>query len=361
MLFDQVSQRMEETRPFRVEGESAVLESAWMPGASGCNGGRSVKPQSPQAGGYLGVPLQDCWQCSYTHPPNILRFDDDWRVEEEQHTVRIGREWVARNGPPDAGNVRELFQALAPHNGEGAPRLRLIHNAYPAGYIGPLEVAESLVCLADRESHNVDCSQCSPLIRQALFDLYAMLAEYAESRGLTPVPIVNGGRQRVSGCSSGCPHGQIWLLRAKPELYEAIERRGDQLGYCPLCAEIGRPDLSVPVAGLSKLRVLAHPAPQRSWSLVIAPVECTATLRAEDSGEWAAAYAAAVGGLERRLGAMPAYNFFIRIGAGHVHAVVLPRNTNIPGSVEYATGLTTVDVKPADAAARVAAALVAMR
>ena len=105
------------------------------------------------------------------------------------------------------------------------------------------------------------------------------------------------------------------------------------------------------------LKVIAHPTPARSWSLLIAPIECLDSMAAANSVEWATAYSAAVRALDRRLGSMPAYNFFIRVGAGHVHAEIMPRNTNIPGAVEKATRLTTVDVSPADARAGIAEAL----
>jgi hypothetical protein len=358
MSHDELRERLQQTRPLTAGGESSVLHNPWCDDLVGYNGGRVHKPHGREEGLYLSTPLLHCPFCSFLHPPNVMAcFDGRWRVSQEQESVRIGGEWVAKNGHPTAQNIKELFSLFPRFNALGAPECRLFHNAFPSGRLGPLRVTDCLVVVTNQIGHGADPCDCPMETVTAVFESFKIVGEYAGEYGLTPVPGTNGGRQRISGPSIDCAHSQIWLAEGVPPLYERMKNRRDKLGYCPLCAMVRQSDLQIPVNGLKALRLMAHPAPERSWSLVIAPVECIDSLGQIDSAEWAVAFLFGLHGLRRKLGALPAYNFFVRIGAGHVHAEIMPRNTNIPGAVEKATRLATVDVAPAVVRSELAEAL----
>jgi hypothetical protein len=127
---------------------------------------------------------------------------------------------------------------------------------------------------------------------------------------------------------------------------------------CPICELQKHRDLNIAVLpGSRRLRLMAHPAPEQSWSLVIFSESCDDDFAKVDSMEFSIVFSTALRALAATLGGLPPYNLVIRIGAGHFHAEIVPRNTNIKAGAEIALLEFFVDVAPSQVQDALSAAI----
>jgi hypothetical protein len=119
-------------------------------------------------------------------------------------------------------------------------------------------------------------------------------------------------------------------------------------GKCRICELQEMTDLHVAVPGSKTLLLAAHPAPEQSWSLIILSTSCDSGFSSVDSTEFSRLFATAVRALARVLGSIPPYNLVVRVGAGHFHAEIVPRNTNIKAGAEMSLLESFVDIAPSE-------------
>ena len=146
-----------------------------------------------------------------------------------------------------------------------------------------------------------------PLVVESVVACWQLLEGWASAEGLIAIPFINGGKDRTSGQSVSCFHSQVYATGARdvPPLYEALAHRRRSWG-CPLCAVLGDPRLRLRDFGT--VAVMAHPAPERDLTWLVAPTEELATLGSLPApADLAAAVSWAVRLYEPLLGGVPAY------------------------------------------------------
>ena len=93
--------------------------------------------------------------------------------------------------------------------------------------------------------------------------------------------------------------------------------------------------------------MLAHPAPEHNYTMLIVPRRPLERLAEADAKEVGSALATAIKRLVGHLGRDTSYNILARgLGAGHMHLEIVPRSTNVKGGAELAAGSATIDVDP---------------
>jgi galactose-1-phosphate uridylyltransferase len=250
--------------------------------------------------------------------------------------------------------VARVFLNLIPVLNDAAGREAcFVVSVPPAHHADDLGVLGSWTPVGRAGSHPLP-----PTVVEAVVACWRLLEGWASAQGLTAIPFINGGKDRASGQSVSCFHSQVYVTGPgdEPPLYEALARRRRASG-CPLCSLLGDPRLRLREFG--SVAVMAHPAPERDLTWVIAPTEDVPTLGSLASpADLAAALSWAVRLYEPLLGGVPAYTLVVRTGplVGHLHVEVVPRSrVNVPGGFESATGFAVATRDPLETAATVRA------
>ncbi len=180
---------------------------------------------------------------------------------------------------------------------------------------------------------------------------YVQLAK--RPKGVT-VPFVNGGKSTLSGQSIVCLHGQAYIYRRKPVVYEDMIRRQRLFGHCPICGpEMRVPELKVRQNGNSAnaFRLSVHPYPEYNLTLLATPVAHVGRLIDVSAMHLADALQQGISILTKLLGQLPPYNILVRTGVDHFHCEIFPRiGVNIHAGCEKTTQSIIVTQDPADVA-----------
>lgn len=192
-----------------------------------------------------------------------------------------------------------------------------------------------------------------PDVVEAVVVSWALLDQWAESRGLLSVPFVNGGKGSASGQSLQAFHAQFYALGADIGLLgHAHSGTTPASGRCPVCDVIAEAELEI--AGVGTVGVYVHPAPETELTLVVAATDHVSRISEVSARDFARALTVAVRSFEASLGGVPPYNIAVRCGksAGHLHAEVIPRSgVPVAAGFEKSTGLYVTTRDPLDVAA----------
>jgi galactose-1-phosphate uridylyltransferase len=373
--------------PFQVRGGAPRVGRDPLRGSTVfINPSRSKRPRGGDAG---------CPFCTGQTPPTILFVEAEEargpqevtqpgvrpgavRVEQEETTYAVAGRYLASLPPeesPDPWTAVSLLMEQS-HPGRWGGPVPLVHpdrpwlmraflNFVPVLYDretlancfvlnGPPPFHDEDIGVLMKHAQSGRPESVLPLgLIEALMLCWTALEAWALSRGLIPVPFINGGKSPLSGQSLECFHSQLYALgrEVKPPAFERLARA--RRTGCPICRIIEDDELRVATFG--SIVVAVHPAPSRNLTLVVAPVDETAFLGELASlRDLAAALAWAVRSYEGLLGGVPAYVVAVRTGeeVGHLHAEVVPRSyVNVPGGFEETTGFVVTTREPRQVAA----------
>ncbi len=293
------------------------------------------------------LPRDACAFCQGKTPAVLcIARDGSVIVPCEMESIAAGIEWVRLNGAPTAENFRNLLILLSPYNRALARCADAVafSNLAPLAVVGDTGISDSFVVASNPLCHGTDLAACPDYVVKGHFALWKLLAEAAHQQDATFLGFYNS-LNPLSGASVLCPHTQVQFLAHTPGLYTQMLARKQASG-CAACRLLERGALHIPIPAVESLRLLAHPAPPRNWSLRIVSSACHDSMGFVNAGDFAMIFQLAVRGLAGVLGGLPPYNLVVRVGAGHFHADVIPR-TNIPAGSELALGEVSVDVSPA--------------
>jgi galactose-1-phosphate uridylyltransferase len=368
--------------PFQVRGEPPRTATDPLRGSTVfINPSRSQRPRGGDAG---------CPFCTGQTPPSLFYVEAKdakgpqdvtspgvrpaaARVEDEQATCELARGYLDTLAPGQAPDPWTAVRLLLEHSHAGpwGATVPLVHPARPwlmRAFLNFVPVifdretlANCFVLSGPPAFHDDDIGVLRKNageggskrvlalgVVQALMDSWVTLETWSRSRGLIPVPFINGGKSPLSGQSLECFHSQFYALGPKqlPPSFERLARARDR--ECPVCSIIGDEELRV--AEFGSVAVAVHPAPSRNLTLVVAPLEPVPFLAdLPSTRDLAAALAWAVRRYEVMLGGVPAYVVAVRTGeqVGHLHAEVVPRSyVNVPGGFEETTGFAVTTREP---------------
>jgi len=301
----------------------------------------------------LATPRDKCFFCNDQTPANLVIVDrfGEISVPDEVASFEIADAYLAGK-PNEVQTFYGLVSKLAASNKiEYAWWLaRTFPNLTPAlgrSQSGP----PCLVTALNPEFHYTEFHDLPRAAAKAIIQSWQFIESWATSRGITVVPFINGGRRPESGQSVACCHGQIYLFDYVPALYKQIQRRREEFGGCPICDVILQREFMNALAIYEGpgVVVLAHPAPKRSWSLLVAPRSHQVRLQELDAGELADALQRSVRAYKSLNSIEPAHNILLRCGdaVGHAHCEIVPKTeTNVLAGLEEATDEITIDVAP---------------
>jgi galactose-1-phosphate uridylyltransferase len=268
------------------------------------------------------------------------------KVPDAAAAIEQGRLWIERHGPITHESFSSLLDAFREDWRASSIQARTFPNVCPLPGVGSMDVIDGLVTAAHPDYHDVDLCECPTSVLCAVVDTWAALHAWAETKGFTLAMFINGGRDRRSGQSFAHPHSQTLVFAGRPPLYDAIQSAKDH-GKCPICELQDMRELHIPVPGTSTLLLMAHPAPEQSWSLIIVSRNCADGFSEIGRVEFSTLFALALRALAITFGSVPPYNLVLRVGAGHFHAEIVPRNTNIKAGAEILIHEFFVDAGPA--------------
>ena len=244
---------------------------------------------------------------------------------------------------PTADELSRIARDLAhlnpvPPDAEVWATLNLFHT----GFQSDVPVSDSFVIATRSEYFALDWHELPLTALAAIVRAWQVIEEIGRERGETPLLFGNVGGP-LSGRSLTDPHAQARLCVTQPDLYRTLAQNrswfSDALNESP--------ELEIDVPAVKNLALLAHPAPEFNYTLLIIARARVERLAEADPKEVAIVLDTALKALVRRLGDRPAYNVVARgLGAGHLHLEVVPRTTNIKGGAEIAAGSATIDVDP---------------
>jgi hypothetical protein len=266
--------------------------------------------------------------------------------DEFAAAVERGNNWLAQNGPVTPENFAGLLDAFEQNYPLSSTALvSVVPNLMPLPGLGDASVQNVFVITANRQFHDCeDFADCPPEIFAGMIQASAALSALQPTT--TVVPYINGGRHRMSGATVAHPHGQVALLEGIPSLFGKL-RYSKQLGTCRICQLVEMGELHIQAPESKSMVLMANPAPEYSFSLLLLARDCVDDLAQVDAFEFARLYIRAIAVLSEILGNTPAYNLAIRVGAGHLHAEIVPRSgVNIKAGAEIAIQEAFVDVSP---------------
>jgi galactose-1-phosphate uridylyltransferase len=298
---------------------------------------------------------EDCYFCTFQTTSTLFYVDDSLNIviPQEGNSLTAANKWLEEHDKKSMKTYFGLVGELQKHNKiEGRWLTRTFYNLTPSLGVGA-EAPKCFVTAIHPDYHYNNFHDLPIKVVEATFKSWQFLKEWGERYNLTVLPFINGGKRPESGQSLACFHGQTYLVKHVPSLFESLrKRREEQLkGHCPVCTDMLNPDTlrDLSIYEGTSFVVLAHPAPARNWSLLILPKSHQSDITTIDRREFALLLQYCIRGYKSLLTIEPAYNVAIRCGeaVGHLHAEIIPKTeTNVPGGFEETTMETIIDVPP---------------
>lgn len=288
---------------------------------------------------------KDCYYCSGETPSTLFYVDYNKKLKFMEETQSLDAAFNFLRGK-DRSKVATYYKMLEKLSSHTLPKERWIArtflNLVPSLTDYP---GLSLVISISPADHYKHMHQLPERVVSAIIISWQEIEKLASSNRMVAVPFINGGKRAEAGQSVSCFHSQVYVTKTPP-LYKQIARRRKKHG-CGVCRILRNRSLTV--YSNREFKVMAHPAPVRSHSLLIAPRRCVSQLETIDPGALADALKVSLKAITSLTGVVPGYNVAVRCGKsiGHLHAEFVPKTeTNTPAGFEAATGLTLVTEPP---------------
>lgn len=288
---------------------------------------------------------EDCYYCSGKTPSTLFYVDNNNKLKLMEET-RSKETALASLKGKDKSKVSTYYKMLENMPSHTFPKerwaARTFLNLVPSLTDDP---ELSLVISISPADHYRHMHQLPKRVVSAIVVSWQAIEKLASSNRLVAVPFINGGKRAGAGQSVSCFHSQVYITKT-PLLYKQIARRRRKHG-CGVCRILKTRSLTVYTN--REFKVMAHPAPVRNHSLLIAPRQCVPQLETIDPDAFADALKVSLRAIKSLTGVVPGYNVAVRCGKsiGHIHAEFVPKTeTNTPAGFEEATGLTLVTEPP---------------
>jgi diadenosine tetraphosphate (Ap4A) HIT family hydrolase len=294
---------------------------------------------------------KDCYYCKGETTSTLFYVDDSLRVviPDESRSMNASRDFLRTRSSLSIDAYYEMVKHISSFTlPPGRWLTRTFLNLVPPMTTYP---EMSFVTAVSPGHHYRQMHELPLNVLTATVISWQVIERLVFDSPLQVVPFINGGKRPESGQSIYCFHSQAYLSR-KPPLYERIGQRRSRNG-CGVCSILRKKALTVYSNG--DWRVLAHPAPVRNHSLLIAPANCLPRLFDVDPVLFAEAIKASLEATALFTGSVPAYNVAVRCGqsVGHLHAEFIPKTeTNLPAGFEEATDMTVITEPPLKVAAQ---------
>ncbi|HEY1754329.1 MAG TPA: hypothetical protein VGG72_02960 [Bryobacteraceae bacterium] len=320
----------------------------------------------PQKVRRIDTPREKCLFCCGKHPSVLAYVLDNLEtaVPAEESSFAAAEAWLKDHNCARIQTYYDLTSQLQEHNDVAADHLvRIFWNLTPA-MVSPEEAC--FVSAVHPAHHDDDLSMISDKVPGALVRSWQLIEAWAESKGMTAVSFVNGGRRPDSGQSVGCLHGQTYVVRNTPPLFEAIRayREVRSNGKCAICQGARDEDLLIWTDPSGTVDLIADPAPIHNWSMLALPRVHSELLGSVDAFALGKAIQTAVKAWRGVFAVEPALNVLIRAGAdvGHVFAELVPRTeTNVLAGFELDTHDHVITIPPELVAEKCRAAIAASK
>jgi len=287
----------------------------------------------------------DCYYCKGETTSTLFYVDDSMRVNipDETESLDASRAFLKMGASREMETYYNMVKSISRYT---LPPKRWLTRTF-LNLIPPMTdyPETSFVTAVSPEHHYREMHELPLQVLSANIVSWQTIEKLSSGRDLETVPFINGGRRPESGQSIFCFHSQIYLIRTPP-LYKRIARRRNRDG-CGVCELLKKRGLTV--YSNKAFRVLAHPAPVRNHSLLIAPVDCIARLSDMEPDSFADALKTSLEATRLLTGSVPAYNVALRCGksVGHLHAEFVPKTeTNVPAGFEETTDMVIVTEPP---------------
>jgi galactose-1-phosphate uridylyltransferase len=224
----------------------------------------------------------------------------------------------------------DLVVALAPHNRlpDDDAVVRVFPNLTPA-LVSNSDENCLVIGLANRQWHGRDLPDLPTEIVCGFIRSFQFLEAASEDRSLVLVPFINHGH--AAGATVACPHAQAYLLNYTPALYRQIAGRRESRQRCGVCEFLAREDLFV--YENETFWLMAHPAPERNYTLFAAPKACRVShLQETIPDDLADILVKGTTAWRNQFGQTPDFNAVIRAGGavGHLYLELVPRDHTKP-------------------------------
>ena len=292
---------------------------------------------------------EDCYYCSGQTPSTLFYVDYNNKLKLMEETLSMDTALAFLKGK-DRSKVSTYYKMLRKLSSQTLPKERWVARAF-LNLVPPLtEYPElSLVVSISPTYHYRHMHHLPERVVSAIITSWQAIEKLASTSRLVAVPFINGGKRAEAGQSVSCFHSQVYITKLPP-LYKQIARRRRRHG-CGVCRILRSRSLTV--YSNRDFKIMAHPAPARGHSLLIAPRRCVAQLNAIDADAFADTLRVSLKAITSLTGSVPGYNVAVRCGKsiGHLHAEFVPKTeTNTPAGFEEATNLTLVTEPPLEVA-----------